>query len=281
MTRKTSFCLLLDDRYAPITSSIGFLKMDCARVVEAFETWHRDLYKPGGLAEQARAQLMKSAVSTLGAPLGSVTGTGPAIKTSNVAGPLSHALEALPPLTMGSNRRYLLVPTAGLWTAYFDNSKLGTDTSGIMPYLARTMKCHALHVNATPDSMGTKSLYDSTRQGRYGACMFELFGPDQTEWLNVVRVVSAMNDGGRWRFDASGTPQPYEEPETYKARLVRDKFPFALLDRYCRALGLRPFDDGFYLPPERPTAALFEVVYPHGPRAKEFTLAEVQAEWKQ
>ena len=34
--------------------------------------------------------------------------------------------------------------------------------------------------------------------------MFQLYGPEQTEWLNCIRAVVAMNDGGPWRFEITG-----------------------------------------------------------------------------
>lgn len=277
MTRKTEFRLLLDGRYAPTTSCIGFLEMPHTRAVEVFTTWHRDIHKPGGFADQEEHQRMQGAVRVVGTAVPRTPGSGPTIETHPVAGPLSHALEALPPLTAGANRRFLLVPTRSKWTAYFDNSLLGTDAAGPMGYLSRANKCRGLRIYAAADTLGTKSLYDKAKRGVYGASIFELYGPEQTDWLNMIRVVCAMNDGGRWRFEVSGTQQPYEEPETYKARLIRDKFPFALLDKYCRALGLQPFDDDFYLPPDQPNATLIALRYPAPPPTKEYTLAEVQA----
>lgn len=274
MTQTPGFKLLLDNQYAPITSSIGFLEMGYKRAVDEFAAWQRELSKPG--RPLVPPDLFEGTVTrTFGRV---VEAPGFTIRSSDVAGPLAHALETLAPLTIAPRRRFLLVPTRSAWTAYFDNYLNGTDASGPIGHLTLKCKCSGLLIDATPDTMGTKSLYDKTRRGVYGASIFELYGPEKTEWLNVVRTVYAANDGGRWKFLASGTPQSYEEPETYKARRVRDKLPFELLDKYCRALGLRPFDDDFYLPPDQPNATLIERIPDRlPPDTREYTLAEVRA----
>jgi hypothetical protein len=232
-TRAGRFPLLLDDRWAPITDSMGFVEAPIARIVAAMIS-----------------------------PPPDVEGE---IRCRSVDGPLSQVLAALLPLTMPIVVRTLLVPTSQPWTALFNNSKLGTDAFAVLSWLARQLSCRCVRITATPDA-----------GGRYGASMFELLGPAQTDLLNVVRSIHAMNDGGRWRFGVSGTPQPFEEPDRYTARRLRDRLPFDVLDRYCGALGIRPFDEGFYLPREQP-AALIERVLPIGLQTKEFTLAEVQA----
>jgi hypothetical protein len=73
-----------------------------------------------------------------------------------------------------------------------------------------------------------------------------MFAPHQTTWLNQERAVVAMNDGGSWLFSTDGTPQPFEEPESYKARRIADRFTDDMLERYCKALGIRLFDESFY-----------------------------------
>jgi hypothetical protein len=241
--------LLLDDRYAPITSRMGFIEADCVRAAGEFYRWHREIFESSTCS----------------------------IKRRDVAGPLSIAIESLLPLTIAPITRHIFIPTASRWTAYLNNSRLGTDASGPTSVLALRLKCRGLRISAIPDSLGTGTRHDKTPRGRYGSSMFELFGPESVASSNTIRSVQAMNEG-RWWFGAFGTPQPFEEPETYKARRIRDRFPFELLDRYCRALGLRPFDEDFYLPQDQPAATLIERVGTPDPRLREFTLAEVQAE---
>jgi hypothetical protein len=67
--------------------------------------------------------------------------------------------------------------------------------------------------------------------------------------------------------------QPFEDTKAYAARRVRDRFTSEMLARYSAALGLRPFDDDFYLDDARlieSSAAL-----PKG--AKSMSLEEAQA----
>jgi hypothetical protein len=55
-----------------------------------------------------------------------------------------------------------------------------------------------------------------------------------------------MNDGGRWIFETDGEMQAFEEPENYQAKRIRDRFTIKMLERYCRALGIEPFEISFY-----------------------------------
>jgi hypothetical protein len=49
-------------------------------------------------------------------------------------------------------------------------------------------------------------------------------------------------------FETRGDPLPFEQVERYKARLKKDRFTFDMLQDYSKALGLRPFDEDFYMP---------------------------------
>jgi hypothetical protein len=108
---------------------------------------------------------------------------------------------------------------------------------------------------------------------RWGAISFQMFGPLRTHFLNYVRNVSAINDGGRWVWNLTGTEQPFEETEAYAARRVRDRFTSQMLERYCQALDVDVFNPEFY----GPEAVLIHsgVGAPVNPVIK--TLAEAQA----
>jgi hypothetical protein len=65
-----------------------------------------------------------------------------------------------------------------------------------------------------------------------------LFSPTATDFLNFERTVSVSFDGGRWRFDANGAVQPFEEVERYDRRRISDRLTPAMLENYCRSLGI-------------------------------------------
>jgi hypothetical protein len=179
-------------------------------------------------------------------------------------------LHRLEPLTGGARPRELLVQAGPHWTAYFDCSLRGTDAVSTISYLSRTMRCQGLAVRTVPHTVGLPGI----RQGRYGAVQFELFGPQQTSFLNYVRTISVLFDGNRWVFDANGIEQWFERPEAYKARRVRDRFTTGLLEEYCRKLGIDVFNPDVY----GPTAVLVESAIALPSNGLVMTLAEAQ-EW--
>jgi hypothetical protein len=151
-----------------------------------------------------------------------------------VSGPLPSLLDSLLPLT-GPQSRYVWVETAGPWTAYFDNFVVGTDAFPPVSYLAQQLGCRGVAIGC--------------RQGtarRGASASFSLYGSLQTEWLNVVRSVAAVEEDGRWKWSASGTPQPFEDLAAYRQRRVRDRLTPELVISYCGALGIRAFDESFY-----------------------------------
>jgi hypothetical protein len=143
-------------------------------------------------------------------------------------------LDSLLPLT-GPLLRNVWVRTAGPWTAYFDNSVNGSDPFGPVSYLAQQIGCRGVTIGYRPQSSKAE-----------GGTSFSRFGPEKTDFLNYVRSISAINDGGRWRWDTWGTIQPFEETQRYQMRRIRDRLAPDMLERYCNALGIRPFEDAFY-----------------------------------
>jgi hypothetical protein len=202
---------LLSDRFAPITSSIGFLRLGLDDAVGSLTEWRRVLYGD--------------------------------VDAEEVAG-FPECLRALEPLTGGVTPRELLVEASDGWTAYFDCSLRGTDAVSAIGYLSRTVRCQGLAISTHPHTLGLPGV----KHGRMGAVQFEMFGPLNADFLNYVRVVAVTFDGSRWRFDASGTQQWFEEAGAYDAARVRDRFTTDMLERYCQALDLDVFDPGAYGP---------------------------------
>lgn len=235
--------LLLEDRWAPVTSEMGFLETSAEHAARFFAAWH------GGL-QAAR---------------------GIAVKVRPVFGTLEQALRALLPLNGPETQRDLFIPTRSAWTAYVDNAWTGTDAASPMAYMARTLGCRGLRVVAVPHTLR------KNQGGRYGAVMLDMFGPEQPgNILNYVRALEVANDGGRWVFEQSGEPFPFEQVERYQERRVRDRFTFEMLKDYLRHLGLSPFEEDFYLPEGAP-AWLVEKTGTFTPNQRDYTLEEARA----
>ncbi len=151
----------------------------------------------------------------------------------HVSGALPFLLDSLLPLT-GPLLRYIWIGTSGNWTAYFDNFVNGSDPLGPISFLGQEIQCRGVTIGHRPQTAKAE-----------GGMSFEIYGPEKTEWLNLVRSVSAINDGG-WNWHASGAVQAFEETQHYQARRVRDRLTPDLLNRYCRALEIDGFDESFY-----------------------------------
>jgi hypothetical protein len=232
--------LLLDDRWAPVTSEMGFLEARAEYAARAFAAWQAGLLASDGVTVEVRP----------------------------VTGSLEQVLASLLPLTDSETQRYLFIPTRSPWTGYVENGYRGTDASSAMGYMAETLGCRGMRVVAVPHTY-------RKGKGRYGAVMLTVYGPHRTHWLNYLRVVSASNDGGPWVFDQSGEPFPFEKLERYQARRVRDRFTFDMLKEYLHHLGLSPFEEDFYLPEGAP-AWLVEKTGPLVRARKEYTLAQAR-----
>lgn len=201
---------LLNEQYAPITSSAGYLRAPLAEVVRAMVDWRRSLYGD--------------------------------VHTRSLDGDLPSALQQLAPLTGGARPRELLV-AVGEWTAYFDCLLDGTDAITAVGALASKLQCQGVAIETVPHTIGLPG----TKVGRQGAVQFTLFGPIRTDFLNHVRTVSVVYDGG-WHFNADGTVQDFEEVDVYRSRRVGDRFTSDMLERYCAALGFAVFDPAAYGP---------------------------------
>ncbi len=229
---------LLNDRFAPITSSPGFLKLGLDDAASALAMWRRRLnrHRP--------------------------------VLVEEITDPFPECLRRLEPLTGGVRPRELLVEASKGWTAYFDCSLRGTDAVSTVGYLTEAAGCQGLSIRAVPHTLGQPGL----SHGRMGAVQFEMFGPFKTDFLNYIRTVHASFDGSHWVFDAIGTPQDFEEIDAYQAPRVRDRFTSGMLERYCKALGLDVFNPQAY----GPRAVLVRTQVDVPPSGKVMKLDEVQ-----
>jgi hypothetical protein len=251
-----------------VTSEIGFLEYEAEDLVREYLAWNewaeQQDFAPESLFAGEGVVVEDYEGSEVPPPWPKLPPGEPVFSVEFVEGGLEDAIRALLPLAIGDHPRVLFVPTAGPWTAYFDNGWRGTDAFPPMSYLARRLQTRGLRVVAVP-----------AEQGRYAASVLELYAPEDREWLNFERAISALQDGDRWRFETMGESLPFEDVERYKVRRVRDRFPHDLLGRYLHELGLRAFDEAFYMPEGR--AFLLQSRRPHVAELETVTLEQARA----
>jgi len=221
--------LLFSDKLAPITTNMGFIQADNQSVVDEFHIWIQEI--------NSRLDRQLS------------------IDDSKISGDLETVLRSLLPLQRSNSDKFVLIPTSSSWIAICDNGYRGTDPLTI-GYLAEKLNCLACWFVARPHSM--KSIGFS-RLGRQGAIIFELYGPKQTEWLNLIRQVRLEYTLEKWEFSEFGKPLPFENTKEYQSKKFSDKFSFNSLSHCLRELDIFPFSDEFYLPPDSNVAHLIQV----------------------
>ena len=212
---ETGMCFL--NELAPITFARGFIEAPLSILTEVVIPWRQSL---------------KHQVTTRPLSL-----------------PLRESLRELGQLSSYGGRE-LWMESHSKWLACFTN---GLDGGyGPVSFLAQECKTRAVVVQCAPHTMPLRAMKDT--KGIWGTTQFELYGPEQTDFLNYVGTVAAANDGGRWVFHARGEVQPFEQIERYDAPRVRDRFTPEMLESYCRALGIDVFNESFY----KPSAVLME-----------------------
>ena len=129
----------------------------------------------------------------------------------------------------GQFSRYVCVPV-GSWTAVMTDGPLGTDVGVLPSYAARELRCRALRA----------ANFDDTHQ--FPARILEVFGPSGAPPLALERSIVAANDGGKWVFETSGTPLPFEDEAAYRMSRIAERFTSEMLLRYLQLLGV-PIDE--------------------------------------
>lgn len=222
---------LLDNRFAPITFTWGFVESPFAQISETFVQWQDQLHEKYGSRTESR----------------------------NFREPLSESLFSLEPLTTPLNR-YLLTETSSIWTAIFSNGLRVNDVHSPVSYLSRLLKSRGLEVTSVPDRSKN---YPKDAFRVYGAVGFALYGPEQIDRTNRVRRIAVTNDVSGWEFVANGEVQPYEQTENYRNRNIVDRFTPQMLESYCAALGIELFNPDFY--GEQSLLVHTKSASPHGP----------------
>lgn len=200
---------LIYENLAPITFRIGFLSCSLERAGDFFISWNKQHLKH--------------------------------VESEKLEAPLDEALRRLDPLTSIPRQR-LFVQTAGNWIAYFDNCIRGPDPVSAIGYMTQQLGCRGVIATVIPHSPLQKGRVE---RGVCGAVQFELFASHKTDFLNYERTVSVAYDT-KWRFDANGRVQSFEDEAMYKKRRIIDRFTPEMLKSYCNALGINVEDPGFY-----------------------------------
>lgn len=234
--------LLFNDELAPITRDVGFLRGDCDSAVSEYLKW------------KTEGKYTKNSV----------------YQQKTVNGTLRDVLLTLLPLQKFRGR-LLFVPTKSEWTAYFENSWKGADPDSMVSYLAKRMNSQGVRVLAEPHTIRG----EKRDQGRWGGVIFTLYSHDSPRLMNVKRSLALINEDDRWKFYQVGEMLPFEKPEAYQAKRVKQRFTEELLHEYLAALGLFPFDEDFYMPADKGAAILLDSNRP-GVTSETFTLEDVK-----
>ena len=223
---------------------------------DVFETWHPVTREFGMI--NAPLEVVTAAIVSW---WGKISGPED-VSVSRPSGTLADVFSTLAPLTIAKNR-ILLLPTTGPWTAVFANGINGSDPGPIMSAMSRELTVRAMR------------LCIAARKATYPAVIWEVYDAAGTEHQisNIRRSIAAANDGGRWVFETSGEPFPFEHLSRYEARLKRDRFDEDLLRTYLAKFGIHDWADAL-LTPSDPVDAV-QITRPPWPGAKEYSLQEV------
>lgn len=231
--------LLLNDKFGPITNSIGFLDVNKDIFLKGILEWYISI----GLIEKVRY--------------------------INVD--FESTIKELLPLVTPVNSKTLLIPTNSKWTAVLDNGRLGSDVSGTISVLSGLLKCIGVKATAVHHTMPSKVRRET--RGRWGATILEVYKNGKN-----IRTIYVGNDGGRWSFFESGEPFAFENMEGYKARKTRDRFTPEKLSQHLKEFGIDIFNDQFYLPENDNTSILIERTNMNPRNYKEYSLEQIRYE---
>jgi hypothetical protein len=221
--------LLFSDKLAPITTGMGFIQAEHQSVVNEFHDWVDEIN------------------SRLGRQL--------SFHESKITGDLETVLRSLLPLQRSNSDKYAVIPTCSNWTVICENDYQGTNPITI-GYLAEKLSCLACWFVARPNTGKSAGV---SQKGRQGALIFELYGPEQTEWLNLLRQVRLIHSQGEWEFSDFGKPLPFENTAEHQAENISEKFSFNSLCHCLGELGIHPFSPEYYLPPDSKEPHLIQI----------------------
>ncbi|WP_146077099.1 hypothetical protein [Rathayibacter rathayi] len=202
---------VLGDRFAPITSDMGFVRAPAAAVARTCREWDLEYGRPSTVTE--------------------------------IPGGLADAGPSMEPLDYGPTSKFLVVGTAHPeWSAFVDNGAQGTDPGSPTKVLGQRLNTDSLYISCIP------ACPRGDKRARLGVRKFVVHRPDPSPsagLAEIIRMVAVIQDS-RWSFHTSGDPLPFEDVSAYTNRRIADRFTPEMLTDYCAAYGLRPFDDDFF-----------------------------------
>lgn len=202
----------LNQRYAPITSTVGLVRATLAETRDAFVEWQH----------------------------GVLSKYGQFLQEKEIEGSLGELIELLTPLSKPVPTRYLLLAAGDTWTAFFDNGWRGTDAEGVVAVLSCDLGTIGLRLTAVPNTMPSANRRSDV--GRYGSLIFQVFEASQ----RCRRSIACANDGGRWVFEHFGRPFDFEDTASYLRKKKADRFSMDQLEAYAQAMGVIPFEQMTY-----------------------------------
>lgn len=162
------------------------------------------------------------------------------------------------------------MPTAAPgWTALFQSGISGSDPFPATSMLAtKLLKVLGMRICVAPP------------KATWPAVIWEVYAPHELGGdspLGYRRSIAAMNDGGRWVFETSGQPYPFEQLASYSLPRKRDRFTRDMLLEYVSHFGLSPLSDSFYPVSSGQPAVVLQRANRWDKAPPEFTLEQVVA----
>jgi len=151
-----------------------------------------------------------------------------------VEGRIGKLIERLDPPVRPVPTKNLFLKSSSEWVIGLDNGYRGTD-GGMAPVMSGMLACRTVRVVSQPD------IRIHGKRVKYGTQILEVYRNGEYE-----RTLYCANDGGRWTFDQSGSPYPFEDVSRYGVRRIADRFRREDLLQCLEHLSLRPFDSKWF-----------------------------------
>jgi hypothetical protein len=237
---------ILNDKYAPITNSFGFIEGGIEEIVEKFLNWRR-------IIKTLNPQCLSIDEKKV---------------SENSLGEIIHHLT---PLNYGEANRYLFIPTKSNWVAYFDNCYKGTDNGVIYHFPTLTQKRGIIFHR----TIFSQKKIDNKWVGDIGSLGFSIYQP-QDGISRVRRYVNLMKDMGKWSFEQYGEPLLIENIEKYHERQKSQRFSTSDLIRILNYFDIDLLSDNFFLQGFSNPSHLVTITYSYDMEIRKLSLSEAK-----